>query len=201
MANKDTPGQSKERAKAGVYAIAVPTIEARSHAAGLARTRSGARLLQRRQPRRQRLRQLDTHRMDIRFPGACATRTVSDAPFGFGGRALRGDRKRRRERQTPAVRSPRTERTDRCGAPRQRGRGPVSDNGPQLVGLTVKPGRSMLIVTERISSGIPSRIDGNGPETAVRLPSLLTCSHTGTTTFPRLYGPATAGTTTESMNG
>jgi hypothetical protein len=60
----------------------------------------------------------------------------------------------------------------------------------------------MLTFTSLTASGTPSRIVGKG------LLVIVGCAVTGlmliaalTTTFPRLNGPATAGTTTDRPNG
>src|ERR1700679_3493682 len=79
---------------------------------------------------------------------------------------------------------------------------PSTLNGAQLVGLNMKPGRSIVTLTLRISSRIPSRIVGNGSVVTVIWAvwgSTLTAART--TMFPRLKGPATAGTTTLNPNG
>src|ERR1700674_576994 len=79
---------------------------------------------------------------------------------------------------------------------------PVICMGVQLVGLNVNPGRSNVTSTRRTRSGMPSRIVGNGSDTAV------TCAVRGsilrdcrTLTIPRLNGPATAGTCTTNPYG
>src|SRR5207302_6054775 len=79
---------------------------------------------------------------------------------------------------------------------------PVTAIGSHDVGLIVNCGRSSVTSTWRIRSGMPSRIVGNGSDTAVA------CAVVGstyrawrTTTVPRSYGPASAGTTTASPYG
>ena len=67
------------------------------------------------------------------------------------------------------------------------------------VGLTMKFGRSSVRLTVLIRNGTPSRIVGNGSETAVTCASLGSIrSDWRTTTVPRLYGPAIAGITVAS---
>ena len=117
-------------------------------------------------------------------PGFWATRTVSDAPFCFEVDPCVATMNEGLKGRPP---HPDTENGAESAAvvPESDVAVPLKLKVPQFVGLTVKPGRSSVIVTDRMSSGIPSRIDGNGPDTAVIEPLLLTCSHTGTTTFPR----------------
>ena len=86
--------------------------------------------------------------------------------------------------------------------PRRRSASSPIACGSQLVGLSVKSGRSSLIWMNRVRSGIPSRICGSGSETA------LTCAVEGLTSTavltaitPRSYGPETAGTTTSRLSG
>src|SRR5450830_1113300 len=73
---------------------------------------------------------------------------------------------------------------------------PATLIGEQFVGLNMNPGRSMVTLTVLICKGIPSRIRGNGSDVTV---ICAVCGSTliaaRTITFPRLNGPATAGTT------
>ena len=63
----------------------------------------------------------------------------------------------------------------------------------------MKFGRSSVRLTVLIRNGTPSRIVGNGSETAVTCASLGSIrSDWRTTTVPRLYGPAIAGITVAS---
>ena len=72
-------------------------------------------------------------------------------------------------------------------------------NGWHEVGLIMKSGRLRFRLIVLIRNGTPSRIVGNGSETAVTWASVgLISSAWRTTTVPRLYGPATAGTTVAS---
>ena len=67
------------------------------------------------------------------------------------------------------------------------------------VGLTMKFRRSSVRLTVLIRNGTPSRIVGNGSETAVTCASFGSMrSDWRTTTVPRLYGPAIAGITVAS---
>src|ERR1700682_3846940 len=66
----------------------------------------------------------------------------------------------------------------------------------------MNPGRSTVTLTVVICSGMPCRIEGNGPLVIVICEvwgSTLIAERT--TTVPRLNGPASAKTTTESPNG
>ena len=78
----------------------------------------------------------------------------------------------------------------------------MNASGAQLVGFMVNSARSRLTTTERRSSGIPSRIEGSGSETA------RTWALTGVdvermriTTLPRSNGPATAGVIAARLSG
>jgi tetratricopeptide (TPR) repeat protein len=76
---------------------------------------------------------------------------------------------------------------------------PAIRDGAHDVGLTMKFGRSSVRLTVLIRSGTPSRIVGNGSDTAVTCASLGSIrSDWRTTKVPRLYGPAIAGTTVAS---
>src|ERR1700733_4937393 len=79
---------------------------------------------------------------------------------------------------------------------------PVIAIASQLVGLSVNPGRFASSDTERTSSGIPSRIVGNGSLTALICAVLgLIYNATRTTTVPKSNGPATAGVMTARLRG
>jgi hypothetical protein len=79
---------------------------------------------------------------------------------------------------------------------------PVIVIGSQEVGLSVNWGRPICRVMERRSSGMPSRIWGNGSETAwIWVVVGSRCRATLTTTTPRSKGPATAGVITARERG
>ena len=72
----------------------------------------------------------------------------------------------------------------------------------QLVGLVMKPGRSIESAIWRRRSGIPSRIWGTGSLTTRRWASVgSTKTAARTTTVPRSKIPAWAGTTIDSDSG
>ena len=74
--------------------------------------------------------------------------------------------------------------------------------GAQLVGFSMKSGRSTVTPIVRMSSGTPSSIAGSGSLVTV---SCAVCGSTATfarmITSPRSNGPASAGTTTLNPNG
>ena len=72
----------------------------------------------------------------------------------------------------------------------------------QLVGLVIKPGRSIDRAIWRRRSGIPSRIWGTGSLSTRRCASVgSTKTAARTTTVPRSKIPAWAGTTIDSDSG
>ncbi len=72
---------------------------------------------------------------------------------------------------------------------------------PQLVGLRMKPARSIFTVSVRIASGIPSCSGGIGSLTTCRPPSGRSCSRAPTITTPASTGPSLAGTLTDRPAG
>ncbi len=72
---------------------------------------------------------------------------------------------------------------------------------PQLVGVTMKPGRSTVTVEARMLVGTPRTSSGSDVVVAVRPPSGRSCSRTLTTVLPRLTSPTCAGTAIDRPAG
>ena len=163
--------------------------------------RFGARFLQRRQPRRQDLRQLQVDFGDVRFAGLLGDLDDERGTVRFARLRRRGGRERGGERQRFAA--ARLEGVESSASETFAPHAPRGDRRPRSLRRAVRrvqrepqAGRCRRR-RPQTSSGMPSTIVGNG--------SLLTvtCAVSGimyiaarTTTVPRSNGPATAGTTT-----
>ena len=154
-------GPSNGTGISGVIAFACPMNDADGQPAGFASNCAfGARLLQRRQPRRELLGEIHLDPRDVRL-GTLRRVGVGQlhrrlAPLALLVFPLRGDREFRCELQDRAV-GDLERHFDRRGRAFVALRSlPVIFIGSQLVGLNVNPGRLIMTLTFLICTGIPS---------------------------------------------